>query len=133
MNDALKLIAEKCMNAAYSGTMSFPEIIGTLIQNGFESYHVDYLRGTTTYYQTEGGNIELPLLHHEGLVASTFNTTSIQAAIKEAQLQIEGYSYKGFCEKIMKAGCAGYIVSFLGKRVVYFGRTADMHVEHFPQ
>jgi hypothetical protein len=33
----------------------------------------------------------------------------------------------------MAAGCAGYIVSFLGRRVVYFGRTAETHVEHFPK
>ncbi len=133
MNDALKSVAQKCMNAAYNGTMSFPEILGTLIQNGFESYHVDYLRGTATYYLTEGGNVELTTLQHDELVAKEFNTVSVQSAIKEAQCQVEGYTYKGFCEKVMKAGCAGYIVSFPGKRVVYFGRTAEMHVEHFPR
>ena len=26
---------------------------------------------------------------------------------------------------------AGYIVSFLGRRALYFGRTAETHVEHF--
>ena len=35
--------------------------------------------------------------------------------------------------KVMAAGCAGYMVSFLGKRVLYFGRTAETHVEHFPR
>lgn len=30
-------------------------------------------------------------------------------------------------------GCAGYIVSFIGRRVLHFGRTAETHVEHFPQ
>ena len=30
------------------------------------------------------------------------------------------------------AGCAGYIVSFLGRRVLYIGRTAETHVELFP-
>mgnify|MGYP000402610447 CR=1 FL=1 len=35
--------------------------------------------------------------------------------------------------KAKAAGCAGYMVSFLGKRVVYFGRTAEVHVEHFPK
>jgi hypothetical protein len=33
----------------------------------------------------------------------------------------------------MAAGCAGYIVSFLGKQALYYGRTAETHVEHFPQ
>ncbi len=133
MNDTQKSVAQKCMSAAYNGTMSFPEIVGMLITNGFESYHVDYLRGTATYYLTDGGNVELTTPQHHGLVAKAFNAATVQSAIKEAQLQVEGYTYQGFCEKIIKAGCAGYIVSFLGKRVVYFGRTAEMHVEHFPQ
>jgi hypothetical protein len=33
----------------------------------------------------------------------------------------------------MAAGCAGYIVSFTGRRAVYFGRNAEIHVECFPQ
>lgn len=27
----------------------------------------------------------------------------------------------------------GYLVSFLGRRVVYYGSTAEAHVELFPQ
>lgn len=30
------------------------------------------------------------------------------------------------------AGCAGYIVSFIGRRVLHLGRTAETHIEHFP-
>jgi hypothetical protein len=39
---------------------------------------------------------------------------------------------KGFCERVVVAGCAGYIVSFSGRRALYVGRTAETHVEHFP-
>jgi uncharacterized protein YbcV (DUF1398 family) len=133
MNDHLKSLAQKSLAAAYDGTMTFPEIIGTLIQNGFESYHVDYVRGTATYYLTDGGNVELVTPRHAAPVAKEFKATVIQAAIKEAQQQVVGYTYAGFCKKVMAAGCAGYIVSFPGKRAVYFGRTAETHVELFPQ
>jgi hypothetical protein len=34
---------------------------------------------------------------------------------------------------VMAAGCAGYQVSFTGRRAVYYGTTAEVHVEHFPQ
>jgi hypothetical protein len=44
----------------------------------------------------------------------------------------EAGAYKGFCEKVLAAGCAGYIVSLAGRRAVYFGRTAETHVELFP-
>lgn len=53
------------------------------------------------------------------------------AAIREAQALVPGYTYKGFCAKARAAGCAGYIVSFLG-RAVYFGRTAETLTEPFP-
>jgi uncharacterized protein YbcV (DUF1398 family) len=133
MNEASKAIAQQCMDAVYGGTMNFPEIVGMLINNGFESYHVDYLRGTATYYLPDGDNIELTTPPHDDHVAEAFDVAVIQSAIKEAQQQVEGYTYKDFCNKVMAAGCAGYIVSFLGKRVLYFGRTAETHVEYFPQ
>ena len=56
----------------------------------------------------------------------------VREAIREAQSLVLGYTYKGFVAKVAGAGCAGYIVSFLGRRVLYFGRTAETHVEHFP-
>lgn len=66
-------------------------------------------------------------------MAQAFDAAAVQAAVKEAQTQAEGYTYKGFCDKAAQAGCAGYIVSFPGRRVLYFSRTAETHVEHFPQ
>lgn len=32
----------------------------------------------------------------------------------------------------MAAGCACDVVSFSERRAVYLGRTAELHVEHFP-
>lgn len=32
----------------------------------------------------------------------------------------------------MAAGCAGYLVSLPGRRVVYYGRTGETHVELIP-
>jgi hypothetical protein len=65
-------------------------------------------------------------------VPGSFDTAGIQAAIREAQQLVPGYTYEGFCRKVMAAGCAGYMVSFNGRRAVYHGRAAEMHVEHFP-
>lgn len=128
-----RAIARECLDAAYKGTMSFPEIVGTLIRNGFESYRIDFMRHVATYLLTDDSGFELPLPRHDTPVARAFDAATVQAAIKEAQQQVDGYTYKGFCDKVMKAGCAGYMVSFLGKRVLYFGRTAETHTEHFPQ
>ncbi len=133
MNEELKAVAQKCLDGAKNNTMTFPEIVRTLIQNGFESYRIDFLRNTATYYQLDNTSIELLMHHNKIEISQDFNVAAVQSAIKEAQLQVKGYTYKDFCNKIMAAGCIGYIVSFPGKRAVYFGRTAETHVEHFPQ
>ena len=112
--------------------MTFPQIVATLIQEGFESYLVDFRRATATYYRPDGKSVELPTHKLDTLVAAGFDVPLLQAAIKEAQQLVPGYTYLSFCEKAVRAGCAGYLVSFTGRRVLYFGRTAETHVERFP-
>ena len=126
-------IAQNCLNAAYDKTMAFPDIIGTLIKAGFDGYVVDYRRGTTTYYLPDGDNVELENRPSEGAVAAHFDAGGVAAQVKWAQANPPDYSYGVFCKNVKAMGCAGYIVSFLGRRVLYFGRTAETHVEHFPQ
>ena len=112
--------------------MSFPQIVGALTDAGFESYAIDFRRATATFYLPDGESIELPAKRVTAPIAQAFDTTRMQAAIREAQQQVPGYTYKGFCEKAVLAGCAGYVVSFSGRRALYVGRTAETHVEHFP-
>lgn len=66
-------------------------------------------------------------------MAAEFDATVVKDAIREAQSLAPGYTYKGFVTKVAGAGCAGYMVSFLGRRVLYFARSAETHIEHFPQ
>lgn len=126
-------IAKTCLNAAQGGSLSFPEIIGALLGAGFEGYAVDYRRSSQTFYLPDGDNIELDMPHASGSVAATFDSTGVEALVRWAQANGPDYSYVAFCEKVKSAGCAGYLVSFLGRRVVYYGRTAETHVELFPQ
>jgi len=132
--DAQKMtVAGRCLNAAYDKTMTFPEIVGALITAGFEGYVVDYRRNTTTYFLPEGDSLTLENRPSEGKVAAQFDQPGIAAQIKWAQANPPDYSYVAFCKNVKALGCAGYIVSFLGRRVLYFGRTAETHVEHFPR
>lgn len=132
MDAQLQAIARRCMDAAEEGSMDFPQIVGTLIEAGFESYAIDYRRATVTCYLSDGDSLELAVHRHAVPIAPSFDRDAIQAAIREAQQQAPGYTYPGFCRKVMAAGCAGYIVSFSGRRAVYFGRTAETLVEPFP-
>jgi len=125
-------IATRCLKAAYEKTMAFPEIVGMLIGAGFEGYAVDYRRNTTAYFTVDGGNVELANVAADEKVSPRFDQAGVAAQIKWAQSNAADYSYAAFCKNVKALGCAGYIVSFSGKRVLYFGRTAETHVEHFP-
>jgi uncharacterized protein YbcV (DUF1398 family) len=133
MDDQSKQVAERCLHGAQDDSMTFPQIIGKLINDGFESYTVDYRRSTATYYRPDGDSVELPMHSHAVAIAEAFDAGAVKAAIKEAQQLLHGYTYEGFCKKVMSAGCVGYMVSFSGRRALYFGRAAETHVEHFPQ
>jgi uncharacterized protein YbcV (DUF1398 family) len=132
MDDHKKSVAKTCLEGAEDNTLTFPQIVGALMQEGFEGYAIDFRRAVATYYLPDGDSVELPTHKIEVPIAPTFDAAPIQAAIKEAQQLVPGYTYKGFCKKVASAGCAGYIVSFSGRRTLYIGRTAETHVEHFP-
>lgn len=132
MNAQLKAIAHKCLEGAESNSMTFPQIVSTLMEAGFEGYFVDFRRGMVAYYLPSGESVDLSGAKSPGPVAAEFSAAVVREAIREAQSLVPGYTYKGFVAKVAAAGCAGYIVSFPGRRVLYFGRTAETHVEHFP-
>jgi uncharacterized protein YbcV (DUF1398 family) len=126
-------IAAICLHAAHDGSLSFPEIVGKLMAAGFEGYAIDYRRNTQTFYLPDGDSLELDISPSDNPVAAAFDAAEVERLVRWAQANPADYSYVAFCEKVKAAGCAGYLVSFLGRRVVYFGRTAETHVEHFPK
>jgi uncharacterized protein YbcV (DUF1398 family) len=132
MNDHKRSIAQDCLDGAERNTMTFPQIVDALMRAGFESYAIDFRRAVATYYLPDGANVELTMPKLDVPISADFDALLIQSAIKEAQQLVPGYTYAGFCRKIASAGCAGYMVSFSGRRALYVGRTAETHVEHFP-
>lgn len=122
--------ARACHAGAATGTMSFPQILATLAAAGFEGYFVDYRAGTCRYVLTTGDSTDCTSAPLQ--VALPFDAPAIAAAIGHAQSGAADYSYAGFSAAVTQAGCAGYLVSLPGRRVVYFGRTGETHVEHFP-
>ena len=125
--------SQSCRDGAERSTMTFPQIASTLMSAGFEGYAIDFRRRTATYYLPDGDSTVLPTHADETPIANTLDTKAVRSAIREAQQLAPGYSYRGFCAKVKAAGCAGYVVSFAGRRAVYIGRTGEVHTEHFPQ
>lgn len=132
MNPDRIAVAQACLRAAHDGSRGFPDIVGSLMAAGFEGYLVDYRRQTQTYYREDGDSVVLDMPQSIGTITAAFDAVRIGALVRWAQAGEPDYSYQQFCEKAKAAGCAGYLVSFPGRRVVYFGRTAETQVEHFP-
>lgn len=132
MDAQVKALVVECSRASEENRMSFVEVVKKLMEAGVESYLTDFRRATKTYYLPNGEFFEVPAEAIAAQPAAKFHQPGIEAAIREAQANKPDYTYKGFCEKVLAAGCAGYIVSLAGRRAVYFGRTAETHVELFP-
>ncbi len=127
-----KDLARATLEGSESNTMTFPQNVRVLMEAGFDGYAVDFRRSTRTYYMPNGEALELKTEPTPTPVAETFDASVVKDAIREAQVLVPGYTYRGFCAKVARAGCAGYVVSLLGRRMLYCGRTCETHTEYFP-
>jgi len=114
-----------------SGAMSFPDAVGKLLGAGVEYYFVDYVRLQTTFYGADGQSVIMPIAY-DGLpaVAPDLDVTALRANILDSQRNNQ--PYREFTRRAMAGGVAGYIAFLRGKRVLYFGRNGEQHVEWFP-
>lgn len=124
-------VVRKMAEATLKGDMPFPEIVGNLIGEGVEYYHVDYVSRSFSFYSASGGVVVAPLVF-EGLpeVASEFNVAELRTAILDSQQN--GQKFREFCVRAMKSGVQSYFAFLRGQRVLYVGRQGDQHVEWFP-
>lgn len=130
MNANVQAVAEACSRGSEEDSLSFGQVLGMLAGVGVEGYYADFRRSAKTYYLPDGESIEVKAHDPDVTIAPIFDAGRVEAAVRQSQAGT--HTYRAFCEKVMAAGCSGYLVSLLGRRVVYFGRTAETHVEHFP-
>ncbi len=129
MTAPARAVAEECTVGSDTDRLTFPEVLARLAAVDIEGYHADLRRSIKSYYLANGQSIEVPTKATNVPVAETFDATRLAEAVRQSQAG--SHTYEAFCEKAMAAGCAGYIVSLPGRRVAYYGRTAETHVEHF--
>jgi uncharacterized protein YbcV (DUF1398 family) len=127
--DVVKVMQE-CTEASDQERITFPEVVMKLMQAGVERYHADLLRAEKIYYLPSGESYRVPAAPVQATPASAFAGDGVAAAVRAIQQQ--KIQYREFCERIAQAGCVGYIVSMVGRRAVYYGRTGDSYVEPFP-
>ena len=130
MNAEQTLVIQECAQGALTGELAFPEIVGRLAKIGVERYHADYSRQEITYYLADGDSLVVATPHPSHETATEFSASVVEAAVRQSQRN--EHSYLDFIRKTMAAGCVGYFVQITGRRVIYFGRMGESHVEHFP-
>lgn len=118
------------MTATAQGKLSFPEVVGRLLEEGVESYRVDFQRMEETFYAIDGQTHTEKMAFALMPIAQDFDVQAVQAAIGDSQAGIQ--AFPEFATRVMQAGTAGYIAYLHGQRVLYLGRNGGYHMEYFP-
>lgn len=130
MDSKITAILRECSRASDEERTTFPEVVAALGVAGVERYHTDLVRGETTYYFPDGTTERVEARPCRLPPALDFSAEGVASAVRA--IQSGAIRYGGFCERVLRAGCAGWTVSLLGRRVVYYGRGGDSHTEWFP-
>lgn len=123
-------VIEECTKASDEARLTFPEVVARLAAAGVERYHADLQRAEKTYYLPDGASHVAVSASVAAVPAEIFSAAGVDAAVRAVQAR--AIDYKAFCERIVEAGCVGYLVSIAGRRAVYYGRSGETHVEPFP-
>ena len=130
MTTNLEEVARTCTRGSDEGSLTFPQVLGKLREAGVERYLADLVRDDKTYYRPDGQSCVVSGRPVGRVPAVEFDAAGVEAAIRASQAR--AIDYGEFCRRVVDAGCVGYVVSLLGRRAVYFGRTGETHVEPFP-
>lgn len=130
MNAEQMQIIQECAQGSLTGALTFPEIVEKLAKIGIERYHADYSRHEVTYYFPDGDSLAVAVSHPAHTIATVFSPSAVESAVRQSQRG--EHTYLDFVAKTTDAGCVGYFAQITGGRVLYFGRSGECHVEHFP-
>lgn len=123
-------VIEECTRASHEERITFGEVVGRLIAAGVERYHVDLVRGESTYFMPDGPSHRVTYKTLDTRPADAFSADGVLAGVRS--IQAGRTKYLTFCRQILEAGCVGYLVSMQGRRAVYYGRSGETYVEPFP-
>jgi len=113
-----------------AGRLIFPEVVRRMLAAGVESYFCDLAKAQEVFYGVNGETHVAPMSLKPEAVSTAFCATGIVAAIRGAQA--DSIRYPEFVRQSTAAGVIAYWAFLTGKKVIYFGRQGEMHVEEFP-
>jgi uncharacterized protein YbcV (DUF1398 family) len=116
--------------ATQEGKMTFPQVVQQFLTLGVESYLVDFAAARKTCYLADGATHTEPMILEPGPIAEAWSGAGLVAAIRGAQA--DTLRYPEFVRHATDAGVIAYWAFLTGRRVVYFGRQGEQHIEEFP-
>jgi uncharacterized protein YbcV (DUF1398 family) len=123
-------VIHETLAKSQAGELIFPEVVRRLLEVGVESYFCDLANGAEVFYMTDGKShsekMVLPLMP----IAEEFSSSGLIAAIRGAQA--DTIRYPEFMKRSAAAGVIAYWAFLTGRKVIYFGRKGDIHIEEFP-
>lgn len=130
MDVTTKNLIRESFAASNEGRIHFGEVIKQMMEAGVESYAVDYRGHAATYYLDNDEVLSVTMEATPVAIGKDFDAKAVQEAIRGAQRG--AVMYPEFKRLSMQAGCIGYTTWIAGRRVSYYGRKGETHVEHFP-
>lgn len=121
----------RALEGSQQGKLTFPQVVGMLIEAGVESYRCDLIRADDTFYMPGGETHVEKMTVPPVQIPAELSIPGIVSAIRA--VQTDEIRYPEFLKRAMAAGVASYWVFIAGKRVIYLGRHGDFHVEEFPR
>ncbi|MGA7291788.1 MAG: DUF1398 family protein [Terriglobales bacterium] len=124
-------IISDTLKKSLAGTFAFPDVVRTLIGEGVESYRADLVRREETFYMPDGATFVEKMDFASTPIAENFSAPDLIAAIRDSQAG--RCKYREFLNRAVRAGVTSYVTYLSGKKVIYFGRKGEFHVEEFPK
>jgi uncharacterized protein YbcV (DUF1398 family) len=126
-----KQVIHEIAMATQLGKLTFPQVVKGLLEVGVESYFVDFAAKQKTHYLSDGTTHTVPMILEPGPIAAEFDSAALVTAIRGAQA--DTVRYPEFVKRSTAAGVIGYWAFLTGKKVIYFGRKGEQHIEEFPK
>jgi uncharacterized protein YbcV (DUF1398 family) len=123
-------VMRNTLHESEAGRFTFPQVVGALSDIGVESYFADLARAVDTFYLPTGETHTEKMTLPPTKIPEDFSQPGIVAAIRA--VQADQIRYPEFLRRAMAAGIAAYWVFIAGRKVIYFGRKGEIHIEGFP-
>ena len=113
-----------------AGKLVFPEVVRRLMEVGVESYFCDLVRGEEIFYSPDGHTHREKMVLPVTPIDEEFSREDVVSAIRGAQA--DTIRSPEFMKRSAAAGVIAYWAFLAGRKVIYFGRRGEFHIEEFP-